>query len=320
MSKKTKIWLIIAVSLVLVSTVIFGGTMMALGWDYTKLSTGRYETNTYEISGEYEDISIKTETADVLFALSEDGKCKVVCYEQKNLKHAVIVQDSTLLVEVIDTRKWYEHFGINFGVPQITVYLPEGEYGALTVYSVTGDVEIPKGFGFKSIDISESTGNVNNFASVSNSIRIKTRTGNISTQNISAGTIELSVTTGKVTAEDVKCLGDVTVNVSTGKADLKNIQCKNLLSDGNTGDLCMQNVIATEKFSIERSTGKVKFDGCDAAQILVKTDTGDVTGSLLTDKVFVAQTDTGNIDVPKTTTGGKCEVTTDTGNIKIKIK
>ena len=81
----------------------------------------------------------------------------------------------------------------------------------------------------------------------------------------------------------------------------------------------MVRVIAENKFSIERSTGNVKFDGSDAAEIFVKTDTGDVTGSLLTDKVFIAQTDTGDVDVPKTVTGGRCEIMSDTGNIKIKI-
>ena len=82
----------------------------------------------------------------------------------------------------------------------------------------------------------------------------------------------------------------------------------------------MTNVIAREKFNLERDTGKVKFNGCDAETIYVKTDTGSVTGSLLTDKVFVTDTDTGSVDVPKTITGGRCEITTDTGNIRLSIE
>ena len=96
--------------------------------------------------------------------------------------------------------------------------------------------------------------------------------------------------------------------------------CKNVVSNGNTGAISLKNVIAAEKFSIERSTGDVKFDGCDAAEIFVKTDTGDVTGSLLSNKIFVVEADTGSVDVPKTATGGKCEITTDTGDINISIK
>jgi hypothetical protein len=44
-----------------------------------------------------------------------------------------------------------------------------------------------------------------------------------------------------------------------------------------------------------------------------------VKGSLLTDKIFVTQSDTGKVDVPETVSGGKCKVTTDTGDIRIEI-
>ena len=50
------------------------------------------------------------------------------------------------------------------------------------------------------------------------------------------------------------------------------------------------------------------------------TDTGDVKGSLLSEKIFIPTTDTGDVDVPKTVTGGRCEITTDTGDIKITVK
>ena len=66
-------------------------------------------------------------------------------------------------------------------------------------------------------------------------------------------------------------------------------------------------------------TGNVNFDGSDAAEIFVKTSTGKVTGNFLTDKVFITQTDTGTVAVPKTVTGGRCKIATDTGDIEIKI-
>lgn len=112
----------------------------------------------------------------------------------------------------------------------------------------------------------------------------------------------------------------VTVGVSTGKAYLTDIACKNVISSGSTGDIFLDNVIAAKKFYIERSTGDVRFENSDATEIFVETGTGYVTGTLLTDKVFIIQTDTGSVDVPKTITGGRCEITTDTGDIKITIK
>lgn len=320
MRKKTKIWLVIATALVVVGCVIFGGVMTMLQWDFTKLSTVKYETNDYEIDENYKNISIVTDTADIVFMPSQNSKSSIVCREQKNVKHSVTVKDDTLVISVVDTRKWYEYIGINIGTPKITVYLPNAEYEKLFIKESTGDVAIPNNFSFESMDISTSTGDVKNDASASESIKIKTGTGNIRVENISAEALDLSVSTGEITVCDVTCQGDVKIHVSTGKTKLTDVACKNLTSSGNTGDISLKNVIATEKFSLERSTGDVKFDGCDAAEISVKTDTGDVTGTLLSEKVFLAETDTGRVEVPKTATGGRCEITTDTGDIRIKIQ
>ncbi len=71
--------------------------------------------------------------------------------------------------------------------------------------------------------------------------------------------------------------------------------------------------------SIQRNTGSVKFNKSDAGEIKVVTTTGDVKGTLLTDKVFIVNTNTGKKEVPNTITGGRCEITTDTGDIKISI-
>ena len=320
MRKKTTIWLITAAVLVLIGGMILGGLMSKLNWNFRKLSTSKYETNRYEINEKFSNISVETDTAEVIFAVSNDGKCKVECYEEERSKHRVTVAGDTLVIGLIDERSWYNYIGINFGSPKITVYLPEGEYATLSIREDTGDVEIPKDFAFKDVDISLRTGDVDLCASASGPIKIKGSTGDICVENISAGSLELSVSTGKVIASGVKCEGDVTVGVSTGKAYLTDIKCQNVISRGSTGDISLDHVIAAEKFSVERSTGDVKFTDCDAAEIYVETDTGKVTGSLLTDKVFITRTDTGTVDVPRTVTGGRCEITTDTGNIKITVK
>lgn len=322
MRTRTKVWLIIAASLVLIGCILFAGVMTTLKWDFTALATVEYETNTYEISEAFDSISINTDTAEVVLAFSDDGKCRVVCHEEANAKHAVTVEDGTLTAKLVDERSVHDflgHIGINAGFPRITVYLPRTDYLALVIHGSTCDVEIPRAFTFRDVDISLSTGSVDFSASASGMLRIQTTTGYIRTEYITAGALDLSVSTGKVTVSGVTCEGDVTVSVTTGKTVLTDLACKNLISGGDTGDISLQNVIAAETFSIVRSTGDVVFDGCDAAEIYVKTDTGDVSGSLLTDKVFLAQTDTGDVDVPNTATGGKCQIITDTGDIHIHI-
>ena len=320
MSKTVKIWLIAAASLVLMGCMIFGGVMTMLKWDFSRLSTNRYETNSHEISEDFYGISIRVDTSDIRFVPAEDATCSVVCYEQNSMKHTVSVQDGILTIDVSDTRKWYEYIGIGFETSKITVYLPSGEYGILSVRSDTGDVVIPKDFGFGRVDISASTGDITNYASASGEIGIKTSTGKIRLDGVSAGSLDLSVTTGDVTASGITCAGDVSVLVSTGKTRLSGLTCKTLESKGSTGDISLTDVTVTEALSIRRSTGDVTFENSDAAEIFVTTDTGDVKGSLLSEKVFLVKTDTGRISVPDSVTGGRCEITTDTGDIRIEVK
>ena len=131
--------------------------------------------------------------------------------------------------------------------------------------------------------------------------------------------IKIKTSTGKITISDIDCQSNITTEVSVGKTHLTNVTCNTLTSSGSTGDVSLKNVVCSDKLSIKRSTGDVKLDGCDAAEISITTDTGDVRGTLLSDKVFIAQTDTGRVDVPKTTSGGKCEITTSTGSIKMEV-
>ena len=319
MMKKTKVWLLTAALLVVLGLILFVAGMTANNWDFLNLSTEKFETNTYEIREDFRHMAMETDTADILFAVSQDGKCKVVCYEPEDEKHTASVQDGTLMICVVQQKQWHDYIGITMETPKIAVYLPQTQYDSLVIKESTGDLEIPGEFRFESMDISTSTGDVKNFASTSGTMKIKTNTGAIYVENVSVDVMDLSVSTGDVSAKSVTCVGDIQVGVSTGHAKLTDVKCKNLSSRGNTGDVFLENVIASELVSIERSTGDVKLDGCDGAELWIKTDTGDISGTLLSEKVFIVETDTGSVDVPKTVTGGKCEITTNTGDIRVKI-
>ena len=319
MKTATKVWLIVAASLILLGGVGVVGVMSWNRWNFKLLSTSSYETNTHTVEEDFENISLKTDTADIIFALSEDGVCRVECYETAKVKYTVSVENGTLCVDTSDNRRWYEYIGVNWASPRVTVYLPESEYGTLVIRSSTGDVEIPEKFLFRSMDITLSTGHTKNYASVTESMKIKASTGDILVENVSAETVNLSVRSGKVDARAVTCSAELTLSVSTGRTRLSNVTCGSLVSSGDTGDLTLSRVTAVQRMAVERSTGDVTLESCDAGELLIRTDTGDVKGSLLSEKIFMAQTDTGRVSVPKTVSGGVCEIRTDTGDIVIHL-
>ena len=321
MSKTMKIWFIIAAFLVVFGFIIFVVVMAVFDFydlGFTKLNTMKYGTNTYEVNEAFDKISINVDTTQIEFVPSDDESCTIVCFETEKMKHSATVQNKTLIIDMIDTRKWYDYIGISIGSPKMTVYLPQNEYVSLFVDTHTGDIVIPKDFTFETLKINGSTADVECLASVLNGIEIKLSTGNTKIDGVSASEIHLVSTTGKININSVSSKGNIEIETSTGAVHLTDVVCTDFSAKSNTGVL--KNVVASNCFFIENKIGDVRFENSDAAQISVKTSTGDVTGTLLSEKVFIAETSTGSIRVPKTITGGKCEITTSTGDIKIDIK
>ncbi len=321
MKRSVKICLLAAAALILLGVLSIGAAMAANHWDLSLLSGTSYVTNTVAINDAFRNISIDCDTEDIVFRTAADGTCSVIFIEEETERHTACVKDGTLSISVTDSGTWYDGF-MRFSTEStaITVCLPRGEYDSLFIKESTGDISIPADFTFEDIEIALSTGDVDCGASASGAIRVKASTGKIRMDGVSAGALSLTVTTGRVELRSVDCKGDLELNFSTGKASLTDVSCGRLISGGSTGDIRMENVAASEKISIERSTGDVELALCDAAELQIKTDTGDVSGTLLSEKIFIARSETGRIDVPETTGGGKCAITTNTGDIRIRIE
>ncbi len=319
MSKAVKIWLTVAAVLVALGGILFTGAMIANGWDFNKLGTVAYTTNTYEVDGDFKNISIDVETTKIAFAPADNGRCKIVFFEDEKVRHSASVQNGTLVIDTVDTRKWYEHFSISFSQPRMTVYLPRNEYDSLFIETDTGDIAIPKDFSFDTLIIDGDTSDVDCSASASQGIEIKLSTGDIRLEDIATEQLKLTTDTGRIQVNTADVGANIRIETDTGRVELTDTSCHDLYTESDTGSITLKNVIGAGSFTIESDTGDITFDHSDAAEISVKTDTGDVTGTLLSDKVFLTETSTGRISVPKTVTGGKCELKTSTGDIKIEV-
>lgn len=296
---KTKILLAIASLLVVIGVALFLGTMFSVNWDFSKITTFKFETNTYEITDTYRNISFSTIEANVELVPSQDGQTKVVCYEKAKVKHAVEVKDNVLTISVVDQRQWYDYSGISFVSQKVTVYLPFNDFENATIKSDTGNVKIPSDFSFNVLDVSLHTGNVVSEAQVS-TIKIKTSTGNVSVKNLSNA--------------------DCTVSSSTGNVHLKDVKASTLSINSSTGNVDLNNVVVANKMTVTLSTGNAYLEKCDAGEIYIKTSTGNVRGSLLSEKNFIANSSTGSVSVPTSNSSApRCEIKTSTGNIQITI-
>jgi DUF4097 and DUF4098 domain-containing protein YvlB len=264
--------------------------------------TKNYLTNTNPVTESFSNINIDSDTADIEIVRSEDGDCKVVCFEHEKAKHTVTVQDNTLNIRLNDNRKWYERI-IGNSHDKVTVYLPDTEYSDLTIKSDTSNVDVLSAFKFNSVSVALSTGDV--------------------------------------TLLGVTCQGEIKVKVSTGDVKLIDVSCQKFTSTGNTGDITLKGVVAEEEFSITRSTGNVKLYECAAndkiylktstgkinfinenltvmenAEITVKVSTGGVHLKNIKCKNLVSTGSTGDITLTSVIAVEKFDIIRDTGDVK----
>ena len=302
MKKSTAIWLITATALTLAGIVLFAVTMSLGDWDFMKLSTTRFTTTTHEIDEKFENVIITASTADIKILPAEDGKARVVCHEDAKQKHSVEVIDGTLKISATDSRAWYEMIGISFETSTITLYLPNAATSDINISLTTGDAEIS--------DV------------ICQNLTLNATTSDATLKNLSVGAnIVIDGTTGDIALENTSVLGDVSIKMTTSDITLENVAASgNVNLKNTTGDANLKNVIISGNLTVTSGTGDVRFNRCDAENIYVTVRTGDVKGNLLSDKIFYVTSTTGDTKYPNTQTGGRCEITTTTGDVNVTIQ
>ena len=205
---------------------------------------------------------------------------KMVFNENNEVSLEVKVVNDTLIICIADERKFYDQM-FDFTIYKLDLFLSKDIIENIDIKCSTGDINIHDGL------------NVNN-------LKINNSTGDIEASNC-----------------DLGCLD---INTSTGNIDLKNVGCQKLDIEITTGNTKLTNVLVEEDLNINGSTGNVYLNDFDAKNIYIKLSTGNVKGTILTNKFFIVSSSTGDVVVPETRDGGKCKISTSTGNIIIKYK
>ncbi len=256
MSGKTKLWLIIATILVVIGCVIFASVMTILKWDFIKLSTDKFESNTYEIIEDFSNISIVSDTADIVFEASDNETCSVVCYENENEKHSVFVQDDTLFVKINSKTEWYEYIGINFDSPKITIFLPKSEYDSVSVKENTGDINI------QNISL--------------NTLNLFVSTGDVYLRNINCKNLTFKADTGDIYLENVVASEKFLIETTTGDVEFEKSDANEIFVNTSTGDV-KGSLLTNKIFVVETSTGDIGVpETSNGGKCEIKTSTGDV--------------------------------------------
>lgn len=338
MNKVKKIFLISAAGMIVAGLIIAIVSMAFVKFDFTQLDTQDWQTNTYEIEEEFENIEIHGSETDVKLLPATDGVCKVVCTENDTIYNEIEVTENTLSIIRVDKSKKHVFVSVEFEQPETTVYLPEQVYVKLLIENSSGDIEIPEGFIFEEATVENTSGKITFYADVNGILSAKSSSGGVRVGNNTIGSLSAVASSGAASVRTATVKEDVSVETSSGiilieelacaklrvknssgSINLSDVKAEELEGENSSGEIRCNNVMVAGDMKLSNTSGGMELGGCDAANLQLSSTSGSIKGTLLTEKIFVADATSGSVDVPKTTSGGMCEVTTTSGSIKMSI-
>ena len=328
MKKSKNIALITAVFLIVSGLVISFIAYWRAGFDFSKLSTPVYE-NTYTVDEEFSSIRVKELDSNIRFMPLEidaeddvydvDETCMIVCNEEKNVTHKVDVVNGTLVIEEVDNREWYEHIGFFTEDADMVIYLTESSYEKLEISASSGDVVLGEEFGYDDIDITLSSGSVDiNSVSIIESLTVETSSGNINVKDTLPEDIYIKTSSGSITVENVS-VTTADIITQSGDISIKSSAAEEVRMETSSGEIMADQLLVLGMLKVFSHSGDIDLIDSDAESMYIRTTSGDVTGSIFSDKIFVCETESGDINVPASADGGKCEVKTSSGDIEFDV-
>lgn len=322
MKRSLKIALLAAgISILVGLFLIFTGLLM-VSFDFSRLSTADFETNTYEIAEDFQSIHIQTNEHNITLQPSADGSCRLICTDSDRVTHSMAVENGTLTVRRTDNRRWYQHIGIYLGEDDelsVTLFLPKDRYDALYAKSVSGDITLPDGFSFAELELTSTSGEIMVQSSSASKLSVSTVSGDIELSGTTAQTLTVCSTSGetdlsRLTAESLR------VQTTSGDQELQELQIAGPAElETTSGEVALKDTLANS-VQIQTVSGDIALKNADASAFTVKTGSGWVEGTLRSGKLFTVHTTSGSIRVPDPDpAGGTFDVTTVSGDVTLKI-
>lgn len=299
--KKGTIIIIIAAALIVAGIFCVGVGFWRNGMTFKNLDNEKYKTETYNVSENFDNLSIKISSQDVKILRAADGTAKVVCHEiPESAEVRASVQNGALEISYKEKNgKWYDniHFGSIYSY--IEVYIPD-DISDIMIDTSSSDVKI-KNVTCCNITVNSSSGDL------------------AINDTVLSGTLNVTQSSGDVSYNKIDA-ADISIETSSGDVKIENVTCCNITGKSSSGDLAINDTALSGALNIKQISGDVSFDNMDAADITIETSSGDVSGRLSSPKVFIVKTSSGDVNVPESLTGAPCRIKTSSGDIKIRIK
>ncbi len=319
MKKSGKIAMIAASGMVFAGIVISLCAMCAMGFDFSKMETATFRTETHPVEQSFSRICVEGAGSDVRLYLSDDDSCRVQCHEREGLESIIEIKDDTLYIRQQDNRTWKQYIGIFVEHDEIGIYLPESSYQSITASLHSGDLMVSEEFRFQEADIQSTSGRIELHASVEGDLFLRSDSGNITLAGSGLHGLTARSNSGKITMEHVTARADIRLETSSGNLRISDVQGQNLSAEVNSGSMDFQNVLAETDMQLKSTSGSIRLQRSEGYTMHIQTGSGNVSGTLCTEKQFVTNTGSSSCSVPDSGSGGICEITTGSGDIHLEL-
>jgi len=317
--------LIIGLVIFALGAALFFGAWASLGFGAVELSNVEYEKRSREIDWDFHSLHISESTDDVHIEPAYDGVCRIEYVDSNRHYHKISVENGCL--EISREKKaqegsWFDNITLStdFEENLLVIYLPEAEYKELTVHTASADVYAGMGFSFERAEIHTASGDVDIGSVVSGKLSVNTASGDIRAGGQALREMELNTSSGSISLGDASVGAELSLDSTSGDIELSYVNCGELEADSASGRIELRDVIASRSLDIETTSGDIRLERCDAASLELESTSGYISGTLLSGKDFDVSTNSGDIDLPSGSRGGKCRISTTSGDIRLSIE
>lgn len=296
MKSSTKVALVIALVFFVIGMSMMGIAAAVIGTD---VSWDGYNPEVTEkergVKGEFSEIYIDVMMADVTVLAADSDICRIVSKETQDVYLELLSSEGTLIIAETDVRQWYERIGISPKI-SLTVYLPQKQYEALEISSLSGDIAVMEG-SFKKGNLTTASAEIYTAVGFETGLTAIAISGDVQITGAQSAILDARSTSGEV-------------SLTNASADMVQLET-------TSGDISCKGVTAG-RLSTATTSGDIEISASDATDITADAVSGDVECELLTGKRVETDTVSGSKRVQKSDTeNGTLKINTVSGDIDV---
>ena len=257
-----------------------------IGWNWSTAadalsSNQSLEVRELTVTGT-ETLQIDSLTQNIIVKRSDDALLHLSYYEDDYESYSLeqtaeVVRLDCVTNGVQSLTHWIDELLHGLEEQTLTMLLPEGYEGTVSIASATGTIHI-SGLEFQNgLSVSTTTGDIQLNDCSGSMLYASATTGHLSFNTLRfTDEVCFSATTGRIALTDLQT-DALHISATTGNVNGSNIHCKSLFADTRTGGMRFD-ALDTEKAELKTTTGAVQLDlsgGRQLYDLTLSTTTGD---------------------------------------------